>query len=71
MKTIRVCLSDILKEKDMTQKELSELTGIQPSQISMMCRDAGTSINKSYIEKIAEVLEIDDIRKLIVLEVTK
>ena len=68
MKKIRLCLADILKEKNMTQKKLSELTGIQASQISVLCRDTGSSINKAYIEKIAEVLEVDDIRKIIVLE---
>ncbi|WP_270172593.1 helix-turn-helix domain-containing protein [Paenibacillus sp. SYP-B4298] len=52
----------------MTQKQLSELTGIRPAAISEICNNQRTSINREHIEKIAHCLDIQDIRDLIRLE---
>lgn len=65
---LKVRLSDLLKERGMTQKQLSELTGIRPAAISEICNNQRTSINREHIEKIADCLDIQDIRDLIRLE---
>ncbi len=65
---LNVRLSDLLKERGMTQKQLSELTGIRPAAISEICNNQRTSINREHIEKIAHCLDIQDIRDLICLE---
>lgn len=64
--TIR--LSEVLKERGMTQKQLSELTGIRPAAISEICNNQRTSINREHIEKIADCLGIQDVRDIIRLE---
>lgn len=61
-------LSEILKERGMTQKQLSELTGIRPAAISEICNNQRTSINREHIEKIADCLGILDVRDIIRLE---
>ncbi len=65
MRKIRLCLDEVLREKNMSQRKLSELTGIYPNAIGSMCRNTGTSINKEHLGKIADALAIDDIRVLI------
>ena len=65
MRKLRLRLDEVLQEKNISQRKLSKLTGIYPNAIGNMCRNTGTSINKEYLSKIAEVLDIDDIRMLI------
>ena len=62
---IAVKLGDLLKERGMTQKELSKRTGLTPTQVSIICRGAGTGVNKAHLEVIAEALDVTDIRQLI------
>lgn len=52
----------------MTQKELAQRTGIRESTISELSRGAKTGINFQYLGKIAEALNITDIRELIDFE---
>ena len=65
MKHIYIRLKEVLEERKMTQKELAKLSGIRESQISVICRNVGTSINKEHLEKIAETLDIQDMHELI------
>ncbi len=65
MKKIRIRLKELLDERGMTQKEFAKISGMRESQISVICRNTGTGINKEHLEKIAEVLQITDIRDLI------
>nr|WP_285841782.1 helix-turn-helix transcriptional regulator [Sutcliffiella horikoshii] len=66
-----VTLDKVLKEKDMTQKELVELikdkTGesIRPASVSELYNNQRKSLNRELIELIASVLEIDEASKLI------
>ena len=69
MTTTSVCLVDqTLPEKKMTQKTLAEITGIRESTISDISRGSRTVMNFEHIAKIAEALEISDIRELVVLQ---
>lgn len=62
-----VRLGDILKERDMTQKELKELTGLRPAAISEIVNNQRRSINRDHLERIADALEIDNIAEMIEL----
>lgn len=67
--TITVNLKEILKEKNISQKELALMTGIRESTISEISRNSKTVLNFEHFEKICEVLDIKDIRELIKLTV--
>lgn len=59
-----VKIREVLKARHMTQKDLAEKTGIAPTTISFICRDATTTINKEHLGRIAEVLDIYDFNEL-------
>ncbi|UMR35905.1 helix-turn-helix transcriptional regulator [Paenibacillus polymyxa] len=64
-----VCdLKNLLLEKGWEQKRLSELTGIREATISEMVRNKNKMFPRQVLEKIINVLEIDDIAKLIRIE---
>lgn len=67
--TIKIRLKELLEEKMLTQKKLSELTGIRESTISDIARGSRTVMNFQHIAKIAQTLEIQDIRELIELKI--
>lgn len=58
-------LGDILRARNITQAQLADMTGLRPSTISEIVRDSRTTINKEHIARIADALNIDDIRELI------
>ncbi|QDY84884.1 helix-turn-helix transcriptional regulator [Paenibacillus polymyxa] len=61
-----VCdLKNLLLEKGWEQKKLSELTGIREATISELVRNKNKMFPRQVLEKIINVLEIDDITKLI------
>ena len=68
MGIIRVRVKEILMERHMTQKTLSEQTGLRPNTINAICKDTGTAINKTHLAKIAGALGIIRIDELITLE---
>ncbi|WP_423410238.1 helix-turn-helix domain-containing protein [Heyndrickxia sp. MSNUG] len=68
MKRILITLDKVLAEKNKTQKELAEITGIRPAAISELYNNQRKSINKEHLEKIADALGIEDIRELIAIE---
>lgn len=47
----------MLAKRDMTQKQLAELTGIRPPTISMMCLSTIERLQVEYIDRICKVLE--------------
>ena len=61
---VSVRLKKILKERNMTQKELSALTGIREATISSIARVSKRSIRYEYLVKIANALNITDINEL-------
>jgi transcriptional regulator with XRE-family HTH domain len=66
---VELRLDAVLKQRGMTQKELAELTGIRPAAISQICRGFVDRLNLDHIGRIATALEIEDINKLITLNV--
>lgn len=61
-------LREQLDQRGMSQVKLSELTEIRPNAISNLVRGYVDRLTIDHIEKIAEVLEIEDINELITLE---
>jgi putative transcriptional regulator len=55
---IKLRLSDILRERDMKQKELAELSGLRESTVSDMVRGIRTSVNLDSLEKVMDCLDI-------------
>lgn len=62
---IEIKLQQLLLEKKMTYKELSSKTGLNIRTISELVNNKTERIPKKGLCKIAEALEIDDIRDLI------
>lgn len=60
-------LRQVLDERNMTQKELAELTGIRPNAISMIVRGYIERLNLDHIARIATALDISEINELIEL----
>ncbi len=62
---IEVKLKHLLAERKMKQVELSNLTGLTQRTISELVNNQTERIPKNSLCKIAEALEIEDIRELI------
>lgn len=64
---VKIYLSKLLGEKRMTQKQLSQLTGIRPNTINDWYHEIATSLKVEHIDKICEVLEcnINDLIEVI------
>lgn len=60
-----ILVADRLAERNMTQKELAQMTGLRPAAISEICNNQRTTINRDHLTKIAEALGIEDVRQLI------
>ena len=61
-------MKDALDKRELSQKRLAEMSGIRESTISDIVRGTRTVINFEHLSKIAEALEITDIRELIDFE---
>lgn len=57
---LKTKLKEILEGRKMTQKQLSELTGLRPNTISEIAKNTRDSINREHIGKIANALKIED-----------
>lgn len=64
----KIRLEEVLREREMTQKDLHELTGIRPAAISALTRGVIERVNINHIVRIANALEITDIRELLTFE---
>jgi transcriptional regulator with XRE-family HTH domain len=65
---VQLHLDEVLKKRNMTQKELAELTGIRPAAISQITRGFVDRLNLDHIGRIATALKINDIRELLTLQ---
>lgn len=68
MRRVKIKLADLMRKHDLTQAELAELSGVRQAAISHLSRGFVSRISIEHIEKLAEALEIDDIREIIDLE---
>lgn len=67
-KKVVVKIKDLLQKNDISLRELSRITDIRHAALSELSNQKRENINFSHIEKIADALEIDDIREIINLE---
>ncbi|MED0701073.1 helix-turn-helix transcriptional regulator [Aeribacillus composti] len=68
MKRIKTQLRKELEKRNMTQKELAELTGIRPATINDLYHDKSKQFPREVLEKVAEALNIDDINEILTIE---
>lgn len=61
---LNILLKKLLKEKGMTQLELSYLSSVPQSKISMLCNNNYQELNIANLEKIATALNIKTISEL-------
>ncbi len=52
-------LPALLGERRMSQKQLSQATGIREATISHMCNEIHTNYSLEHLDKICEVLDCD------------
>lgn len=68
MRKIHIKLGIILKERRMTQMQLSKLSNVTQAKISNLCNNKLKELNIGLLERLAAALEIDDISVLMQLE---
>jgi len=65
---LKVRLTEVLKERGMTQKKLAEDSGLKESVISEMASNKRNSINRYNIGIVAKTLGISDASELLCFE---
>jgi putative transcriptional regulator len=68
MMKLTVKLKEVLKQRNMTQLELSKKANVRQAAISELCRNERQEINLEQMERIADALGISDIGELIQFE---
>ncbi len=71
MRKIEIRLKQILKDRNMLQKELAELAEVSPNAISMLARGHVSHISVEILEKILNVLEDVELTDIIVVKEIK
>ena len=65
---VKLKVKEARESRKLSQKKLAEMSGIRESTISDIVRGTRTVINFEHLSKIAEALEVTDIRELIDFE---
>lgn len=65
---VKLKVKEAIEKRDITQKKLAEMSGIRESTVSDIVRGTRTVINFEHLSKIAEALQVEDIRELIDFE---
>ncbi|WP_068505650.1 helix-turn-helix domain-containing protein [Paenibacillus kribbensis] len=61
-------LREVMKEKGVTQMELSKKANVRQAAISELCRNEREEVNLAMLTRIAQALEINDISVLMQFE---
>ena len=67
-KKVIVKINELLQQENISLRELSRLTDIRHAALSELANQKRQNINFSHIEKIADDLNIEDIRDIITIE---
>ncbi|WP_421924957.1 helix-turn-helix domain-containing protein [Lysinibacillus capsici] len=62
---VKVKIHELANQRGISLRELSRLTDIRHAALSELANQKRQNINFSHIEKIADTLELDDIRDII------
>ncbi|MRX73032.1 helix-turn-helix domain-containing protein [Bacillus lacus] len=65
--TIRLNLNEIIKERNMSQRELARLTNLRPNTISHLCSDKVDRVYLDTLERVCKALDIK-VEELIIIE---
>ena len=66
-KKVIVKINELLQQENISLRELSRLTDIRHAALSELANQKRQNINFSHIEKIADALNIEDIRDIITI----
>jgi len=64
-KKVVVKINELLRKHNISLRELSRLSDVRHAALSELSNQKRENINFRHIEKIAEALDIDDIRNII------
>ena len=67
-KKVIVKIHKLLQQEGISLRELSRLTDIRHAALSELANQKRQNINFNHIEKIADALNIEDIRDIITIE---
>ncbi|MCY9334138.1 helix-turn-helix transcriptional regulator [Bacillus spizizenii] len=65
---LKLRLKEILKERNLEQKDLAAASGLSNRAISELCNNKGTRYNIDTLERIILVLDIKDANELFDLQ---
>lgn len=61
-------INKLLQQEDISLRELSRLTDIRHADLSELANQKRQNINFNHIKKVADVLNIEDIRDILTIE---
>jgi putative transcriptional regulator len=61
---VKIKLKNLLIERNLTQKELAEMTGLREATISAICRNNLDKINLKHLKLIMTALNISEFDKM-------
>jgi len=64
----KIKLKEVLKQRNLTQKQLESMSGVSQARISKLAKDDRQEVNLVMLTKIAAALDIKDISELIQFE---
>lgn len=64
-KRVKLKLYKLIDEKNISMRELSRRADVRPEALNELANQQRQNINFAHIERIAEALNVDDIRKII------
>ncbi|KYG90621.1 transcriptional regulator [[Bacillus] sp. KCTC 13219] len=64
-KKVKVKIHELISQRGISLRELSRLTDIRHAALSELANQKRQNINFSHIERIADTLELEDIREII------
>ena len=65
----RLKIKQLLEDRNMTQRDLADMTGLREAAISEMINGTRTVINKSHIAKIMDALDLTDLNDILELKI--
>lgn len=65
MRRVKVKIHELANQRGISLRELSRLTHIRHAALSELANHKRQNINLNHIERIANTLELDDIREII------
>ncbi|PZT54340.1 MULTISPECIES: helix-turn-helix domain-containing protein [Paenibacillus] len=68
MLKVKIKLKEVLKQRNLTQKQLESMSGVSQARISKLAKADRQEVNLDMLTKIAAALDIKDISELIQFE---